>query len=95
MIFRARNLCLCLVLLLVSGVAAGDGQASRAANQKLLPLALQYRQRILQIVETLPSSPANPATTGEPSVELPSSLGDPQRLPVVSASLYTFQSMQL
>jgi hypothetical protein len=92
-----RNLFLCLFLLLNSGAAAGDSQASRVTNQKILPLAMQYRQKLLRIVEAPPASTENPLAASAPTAGECAFLArhDAPALSTVSVSIGAAMSLQL
>jgi hypothetical protein len=92
---RTPSLILCLFMLLLTGAVSDQAPASQAAKQKVVPLALQYRQKLLQIIEAPPlislAEVAEPAAAERHSV----SADDSQDDPAIPGSIHSLMSLQL
>jgi hypothetical protein len=92
---RIAQLLLCLTLLFVAAITPEQGSATQAAKQPFVPLALQYRQRILHGMENpprpLPSLPGAVDSANSERLDCLDSCADHTPLvPPVPCSLYDF-----
>jgi hypothetical protein len=89
MVVRLASLLLCFFLL--SGTSEGRNSAPVSAKQKVVPLALQYRQKLTQVLENLPSQVADKARAGSRIHRA----ALPATLPAVSQGRFSYHMVPL